>query len=41
MKNLIVWFQNIHQLSTTSCNYASESSSVIGLFLLDAILYLR
>ena len=28
-------------ISKHSCNYASESSTVIGLFLLDAILYLR
>ena len=30
---LIMWFQNIHQLSTTSCDYASESSSVINWYI--------
>ena len=30
-----MWFQNIHQLSTTSCDYASEyeSSTVINWYI--------
>ena len=40
-KDNMILINTSFQLSTTSCNYASESSLVIGLFLVDAILYLR